>query len=148
MLEIKGFFNEFRFLSNYHLIVINYEGIEYPSTEHAFQAAKSFDVKVRQYIADLVTPKEARLAGKEIILRDDWESVKLQVMTDVSRIKFQDPVLKEKLLATGDAYLEETNSWKDDFWGKCSEAGQNHLGKILMMIRQELQEQENLCQTQ
>ena len=46
--------------------------------------------------------------------------------------------LKEKLLATGDAYLEETNHWHDTFWGVCKGKGQNHLGKILMEVREEL----------
>ena len=50
----------------------------------------------------------------------------------------QNPGLKEKLINTGDAYLEETNTWNDTFWGVCKGKGQNNLGKILMKIRAEL----------
>ncbi len=47
--------------------------------------------------------------------------------------------LREKLLATGDRKLVEGNTWGDTFWGVCRGNGKNHLGKILMKIRAELQ---------
>jgi predicted NAD-dependent protein-ADP-ribosyltransferase YbiA (DUF1768 family) len=59
-------------------------------------------------------------------------------MEDLLRQKFQNPYLKNKLLATGNAEIEETNSWGDVFWGICKGVGENHLGKILMKIRSEL----------
>ena len=48
--------------------------------------------------------------------------------------------LKALLLATGDANLEEGNTWNDTFWGVdlANGCGQNNLGKILMKIRGEL----------
>jgi predicted NAD-dependent protein-ADP-ribosyltransferase YbiA (DUF1768 family) len=51
--------------------------------------------------------------------------------------------LKEKLLETGDRYLEETNHWKDTTWGVdyISNEGANHLGVILMDVRSVLQVQ-------
>ena len=55
------------------------------------------------------------------------------------RYKFaHHPELKEKLLATGDAYLEEGNTWGDRIWGVYQGQGENRLGKILMKIRKEL----------
>lgn len=42
--EFKG---ESRFLSNFFAVPIMYEGVEYPSVEHAFQAAKSLDPEER-----------------------------------------------------------------------------------------------------
>ena len=53
----------------------------------------------------------------------------------------QNPDLLQKLLDTGDAHLEETNTWKDTFWGVCKGEGQNNLGKILMSVREELREE-------
>jgi predicted NAD-dependent protein-ADP-ribosyltransferase YbiA (DUF1768 family) len=44
MEKIEHFTKENRWLSNYHLIDIEYEGVIYPSTEHAFQAAKQLKV--------------------------------------------------------------------------------------------------------
>jgi hypothetical protein len=52
--------------------------------------------------------------------------------------KFQDPELKTKLLATGDAELIEGNWWGDVYWGVCNGEGRNELGKILMQVRDEL----------
>ena len=65
---------------------------------------------------------------------------KLGITEDVIRQKFNNPELKEKLIATGDAELIEGNPWGDTFWGVCEGKGENHLGKILMKIRSELNE--------
>ena len=46
--------------------------------------------------------------------------------------------LKEKLLATGDAELIEGNTWNDTYWGVCRGKGKNHLGKIIMEVREAL----------
>jgi len=135
---ILGFFGEYRFLSNFHLCEIVYKGITFPSTEHAFQADKATNEELRQYIADLPTCRAAKKAGGTIDLRAHWETDKIQVMIDITRIKYQIPELKEKLLATGQAYLEETNTWNDKFWGVCNGVGQNQLGKTLMQVRYEL----------
>jgi predicted NAD-dependent protein-ADP-ribosyltransferase YbiA (DUF1768 family) len=51
--------------------------------------------------------------------------------------KFSDPVLKEKLLATGGAVLVEGNTWGDTFWGVYKRNGMNHLGRLLMKVRAE-----------
>ncbi len=59
-------------------------------------------------------------------------------MLEVVRAKFRVNVLAEKLLATGDDELVEHNTWDDSFWGTCNGEGENHLGKILMKVRQEL----------
>ncbi len=40
---ISGFFHEFRWLSNYEYCKFTYNGIEWPSTEHAYQAMKVAD---------------------------------------------------------------------------------------------------------
>jgi hypothetical protein len=59
-------------------------------------------------------------------------------MTEIIRLKFQNPGLKAKLLATGNQELIEGNTWGDCYWGVCEGNGQNHLGKILMQVREEL----------
>lgn len=136
---IYGFFKEHRFLSNFHLININYRGLRYGSTEAAYQAAKCADPKDREMFCG-ATPAQAKHIGRKVELRDDWEEVKLQVMLELILIKFEDPELRKLLLDTGDKHLEECNWWHDDFYGTYRGKGQNKLGKILMQVRHGIQE--------
>ncbi len=137
--QILGFNGTYRFLSNFFPATVEYDGLEYSSTEHAYQAAKTEDPSQRRRIREVQKPGEAKRLGKQVKMRTDWEKIKIDVMRDLVRQKFsKHKDLKEKLLATGDAYIEETNSWNDTFWGVCKGKGQNWLGKILMEIREEL----------
>jgi hypothetical protein len=140
--RIEGFQGKYRWLSNFWPVTIVYEGIVYPSTEHAYQAAKVMDPVVRQQVADMATPGEAKKFGKTCLPREDWDQVKIDVMHEILKLKFQDHVLRDALLGTGDAIIEETNKWNDTFWGVCFYVGEgsNHLGKLLMKVREELQE--------
>jgi ribA/ribD-fused uncharacterized protein len=138
---IKEFKDDYRFLSNFYLCTITYAGIQFPSVEHAFQAAKTFDFSLRRQIAGLGTPGAAKRMGRTLKLRADWESIKLKVMEGLVMQKFtRHPELKQLLLATEGAILEEGNTWSDLFWGKDLRTGegQNHLGKLLMKVRKEI----------
>jgi predicted NAD-dependent protein-ADP-ribosyltransferase YbiA (DUF1768 family) len=65
--------------------------------------------------------------------------VKFDVMETCVRYKFEHhSQLRDKLLATGDAVLEEGNDWGDQIWGVVNGAGENRLGKILMNVRDDL----------
>lgn len=131
---IRGFFGEYRYMSNFHLSPVVFDGVTYPCVENAFQAAKTFDLEQRKPFVTL-EPGQAKRAGRKVQLREDWEQVKDSVMEDLVRQKFSQKELKDKLLATGDTYLEETNWWKDTYWGVCNGIGKNTLGKILMKVR-------------
>ncbi len=55
-----------------------------------------------------MNPSEAKKAGRKFLLRKDWEQIKMSVMAGIVKAKFeQNEELAKKLLATGDAYLEE-----------------------------------------
>ena len=143
---IKKFDGEYAFLSNFALSPIVYEGIVYPTVEHAFQAAKTLDMTQRFEIANLETPGAAKRAGRQVKLREDWEEVKEQVMEDCLRAKFQDPGLREQILLTGDEFLIEGTTWHDQYWGictcdKCGGNGRNRLGYLLMKIREEIRDE-------
>lgn len=140
---ISKFKGQYAFLSNFFMRPIIWEGIEYPSSEHAYQAAKTRDRVIRQRIADLPTAAKAKAAGKRLVVRDDWEVVKVDVMRDIVAIKFrQHPDLAEQLLATGTAELREGNTWGDIFWGVNKYGtGLNWLGRILMDLRLEIANQ-------
>lgn len=140
MQVIDSFRGENRWLSNFHECEIIYEGISYPTTEHAYQAAKSLDKNVRRAIAALPKARHAMHIGRALRVRGDWEQIKFAVMKEVNLYKFYNhPQLKEKLLATGNDELIEGNNWGDKIWGMCDGEGENNLGKILMEIRHEIQ---------
>lgn len=142
-IAIRQFQGEFRFLSNFWPAKITWAGIEFPSVEHAYQAAKTLRVSERIMIADAHTPGEAKRLGRRISMRKDWNNIRIGVMEELVMQKFKnDPVLKQKLLNTGKAHLEEGNKWGDTFWGTCNGVGENHLGQILMATRRVLRGEE------
>ncbi len=133
---ISSFRDEYFFLSNFYPVEIKLDGIVYPNAESAFQAQKTLNVEERRKFSMLKNPVQAKRLGRKVKLRDDWEEVKLDIMTEVVSQKFlQHPHLIEMLLQTGDEELVEGNKWGDRFWGVCKGKGENHLGKILMKIR-------------
>jgi ribA/ribD-fused uncharacterized protein len=137
--KIAEFQGEYRFLSNFWPATVEFEGMAYPTAEHAYQAAKTLDAAERRRIAALPTPAEAKRAGRALPLRADWEQVKFDVMLRCVRDKFaRDPDLRRRLLATAPAHLEEGNTWGDTVWGVSNGVGDNRLGKILMRVRDEL----------
>jgi len=133
---ILGFFGEYRWLSNFHLVDISYEGLTYTSTEAAYMATKTEDILIRKHLTTL-SPKEAKQFSPKIRLRADWDRLRLGVMFDLLKIKYAVPELKEKLQATGNQYLEETNYWKDRYWG-VDGTGFNMLGHLTMAVRKSL----------
>jgi ribA/ribD-fused uncharacterized protein len=135
--RIDSFDGEFDFLSNFLQTDVFLDGVRYANSEAAFQAQKCAKMIDRFQFANLLPGKAKRL-GRKVTLRSDWEQVKDQVMYDVVKAKFQQhPQLRDKLVATGDSYLEEGNTWNDTYWGVCKGEGQNKLGHILMRIRSE-----------
>lgn len=133
---INSFRNENYFLSNFYEAPVTYEGLTYQNNEAAFQAQKCIEPKEREAFTKL-NPSEAKKAGRSVNLRKDWEQVKVSVMADIVKAKFEQNIdLAKKLLDTGDAYLEEGNDWGDRIWGTVNGIGANHLGKILMDVRE------------
>ena len=136
--EIKGFFGDFRFLSNFWLAAVVYKGTAFPSTEAAYQAAKTLDPEEFKSFR-VLSPCQAKHVGHKVKLRPDWDEVRLQVMYDICLDKFTRHIhLQELPLMTGDVYLEERNTWNDTFWGVFNGEGENNLGKTLMRIRDHL----------
>lgn len=137
-MAIDRFSGPHRFLSNFYPCHIRYEGIVYPSTEHAFQAAKTMNDLERRVISKMKSSSEAKRAGRRVSLRSDWDRVRLGIMEELNRQKYAYSDMKKLLLSTGDEELIEGNTWNDTFWGVCNGKGKNHLGRILMRIREDL----------
>ena len=137
---VERFADDHRFLSNFWPARVTYDGFTYPTVEHAYQAAKVLPLERRHRIQNARTPGEAKRLGRSAVPRPDWDQERLGVMRNLVRQKFAgDARLGRKLLATGDARLIEGNTWGDKFWGVCDGEGENHLGRILMDVRSELE---------
>lgn len=140
---IGNFDGKYAFLSNFYpSSVTDEDDITYPTVEHYFQAMKTLDKAQRFNMAIQSTPGKAKRLGRKCNLRPDWESIKDSIMEDALRKKFSDPILKKALLDTGDEYLEEGNTWGDQYWGVCNGTGKNKLGKLLMKLREEIKKGE------
>lgn len=135
---INSFKGQYSFLSNFHPVQVEIEGIVYPSVEHAYVAMKTTDIELRKQISLIETAGKVKRMGRTLNIRNDWDHIKLPVMFGLVRLKFQKPELKLLLTSTGDSHLEEGNWWGDTFWGVCKGVGENNLGKILMRVRQEI----------
>lgn len=136
--KIDSFRGEYAFLSNFYEAPVRFDDLLYQNNEAAFQAQKCLSVADRKRFC-LLNPTEAKKLGRQVILRKDWEDIKFSLMRSIVREKFrQNPALAEKLVQTGDAYLEEGNTWGDRIWGTVNGVGANQLGIILMEVRKEL----------
>ncbi|KPM56270.1 hypothetical protein ACG83_10350 [Frankia sp. R43] len=143
---MSSFSGGWGFLSNFHISVLTWEGRQYPTAEHAFNAGKTLDPTWRDRIAAAGNPGEAKRLGRRAPLRPEWDArVRYEVMAQVLAAKFVGPQRIAALLSTGDAELVEGNRWHDQHWGDCrcgrpacAEPGLNHLGRLLMARRAEL----------
>lgn len=139
---VKRFRGDYEFLSNFYPAKLMYDGIAYYNAEAAYQAQKCADPDEKMLFAKLYSDESKRF-GRTIVVREDWDEIKVDVMKSVVRAKFeQNPRLAEMLLGTGDIPLLEGNTWHDVFWGvdlKTGE-GENNLGKILMQLRKDFKE--------
>lgn len=138
---ILGFQNDYRWLSNFAPCQIEFDGDVYPSVEHAYQAAKMPRGKHREAISHrsaggaktyVQSPAVARL------IDPCWDDYKTDVMLHCLMQKYADGIYYELLMATENFYLEETNQWRDTFWGVYNGKGKNVLGQMIMAIRAEL----------
>ena len=151
---INRFNGRFVFLSNFYPCEIEYQGILYKSVEAYYVAMKvkndqTIDGRYytaadfRELISKIESAGKVKKLGQVIKVRSDWNEKRLEFMNWAVRQKFKDEQLKEMLISTGKEEIIEGNYWHDSWWGQCScekciGKGKNHLGKILMQVRDEL----------
>lgn len=154
-------------LANFYKSPITWNGRVYPTAEHLFHARKYiFDGAPQRYLdyAEIIrkasTPYKAKILGIQLHytmyqwqrdlckIIDSYNDVKLnsqeldgrklQIMYETIRCKiFQNENCRRILLSTSDKYIIKAGH---PFWGVDSNgAGENNIGKILMTIRNELQ---------
>ena len=148
--EIKGFFYDHSWLSNFYVSPVYFDGVLYPSSECAYQAAKFEQHK--RCIFERCSPGESKKIVRYAMKSPDselhhsflydekeWDGIKYEIMSCIVFDKFyRNKGLRLFLLNTGNKYLEETNHWSDFVWGVDykSKRGSNWLGHILMNTRE------------
>jgi predicted NAD-dependent protein-ADP-ribosyltransferase YbiA (DUF1768 family) len=135
-LVIRGFRGPYHFLSNAHPALI-IDGLTYPSVEHAIQAGKSDDLLYKVLVRDCGSVANARKIGRGAPSKGPSRSMVMGYL----RQKFSNKELRAKLLATAPALLIEEDNWGDTFWGTKDGEGMNHLGQLLMELRDDLWEE-------
>ena len=134
---VYGFFGEYYFLSNFFPAEIKFMGIKFRSVEHAFQAHK-YPLEERSQFTEVDADEAKRLGRAAPNFNGEyWDKVRDNLMFSLVLYKFSNnEELREKLLATRNKYLEETNDWDDHYWGVCNGEGDNKMGKTLMTVRE------------
>jgi ribA/ribD-fused uncharacterized protein len=144
MKEINSFRGEFKFLSNFYLRPIRFDGLVYPAVENAYQAQKTTYVELRYPFLGY-RPAVAKKKGRDLVLRKGWDKMRNGVMLALLRIKFSERDLAVKLMATYPDKLVEGNWWRDEYWGVYDGRGKNVLGKLLMKVRDERMKADGVC---
>lgn len=140
--------------SNLYRRAIIFEGVEYPTSEHAYQAGKARKDSVRDWLMAAPTPSLLAMAAHGLYIWDvapNWSKTKFDRMKRVLNAKFtQHEDLKELLLSTGNARLVEkatVNNSVNRLWGEVNGVGKNMLGQLLMELREELRSEQTKTKT-
>ena len=132
--------------SNFSPHPVQCQGLHWDTVEHFYQAQKFVttpDAAIIPIIRAAPTPESAAALGRDpkYSPRHDWERVKQAVMWEGVLQKFMThPKIAAILLSTGNAEIIE-DSPVDYYWGcGVDGTGYNHLGKLLMKVRQHLRD--------
>jgi predicted NAD-dependent protein-ADP-ribosyltransferase YbiA (DUF1768 family) len=126
------------YLSNDTPYPITINGVEYLSVTHAYWSMSTSDPDSAVTIRRALKAVEAAKLGAAAPRRSNWSKVRLAVMTNLMRSKFdQHPDLAAKLLSTEDARILSPHSFSGSYWAPGSK-GRNWVGRILELIRSEL----------
>ena len=148
--KITEFRGDYAFLSNFQILGAPVHAIHpcgktvyCTSVESAYQASKCSDPNDMDQFSKMM-PRDAKQKGRKVKMMPGFDFIKDDIMHDLVYEKFRmNSGLMDRLIATGDAELIEGNNWGDTYWGVDLRTGkgENHLGKILMKVRDELKKE-------
>lgn len=141
---------KYNFLSNFYPcnVYVVLKGIRYqfPTAEHLYQATKqaTFNAETLKPF-QTGTAAAAKTLGNDVVVRDDWDNVKKNVMQWILEKKFSPQLnykLADDLKNTHPARLVHLSPW-DLYWGAKEYEngrifGQNNLGILIEGIREKL----------
>src|SRR5882724_9301203 len=98
---IRFYTPKFYVFNNFSAHAIEFRGKLYPTSEHAYQAAKCTDPDGQEAIRCAHSPLQAKMLAKEVYKHaedPDWESKKVAVVEEILRVKLaQHPEAQEAL---------------------------------------------------
>ena len=141
--------------SNFFKREFVYDHIQYESVEQAFQHRKAREAKDMNKCREIMfnaDPSTQKYLGQRVSGLDiaDWNTRKFMFMKEILLAKYtQHQDLQDALLGTGTRTIAEANGRDDvfaiglpithkDVMSPAAWRGQNHLGKLLMEVREEL----------
>jgi len=137
---------KFYMLSNFSSFAVVYDGRDWSTSEHAYQAMKFHSYVLQEWVRNQRSAHDAMKAAqsKPGQYRSDWNEVKVPIMLEICRAKLQQhEYIQRKLMETGDRELIESSPI-DSFWGwGPNKDGVNHLGRVWMTLRDELRSGQN-----
>lgn len=124
---------------------VDFQGVVYPTAEHAYQAGKARRPEVRDWLMAAPSPALLAMAAHGLYQWDvtpSWSRIKFDRMRGVLQAKFtQHDDLRKLLLSTGSARLVESatvDNAVNRLWGEVNVVGKNMLGEFLMEVRAQL----------
>lgn len=142
--DTQVFFYEQEFypLSNFSSFQVEWKGIVFPTSEHAYHWEKFVNYPhLQEMILQCRSAHDAFESAQKLksFVRDNWDESKYSIMRHILWEKCkQHKYVYKKLMETGTRELIE-DSWRDDQWGWGPDKnGQNLLGKVWMEIRKSI----------
>ena len=129
-------------------------GVRVLTSEHLYQSLKfsnnpEIQKEVLKHGSPMRSKMVARTGSNQNLIRPDWKEIQLDVMYFCLKVKliWNWVSFGELLRSTGSRDIFEISSRKDRYWGVTITndgfVGENHLGKLLMKLRDELMEDDN-----
>jgi len=155
------FFGKQDVFSQWHPCLFEMDGINFNCSEQAMMYYKALVFKDEESVKKILlskNPKDQKALGRKVKNFDKgaWDKEKIKVVTIVNYAKFsQNPILKQKLMETGDRILVEASPY-DRIWGiglgvsadgiddPKNWKGKNLLGKSLVSVRSMIRSDEGI----
>lgn len=140
-IEFYKEFGDLGYLASYADYGFYEDDVFYKTVEHYYQSHKFDDPEIRRMIIESDTPREASNIGRRRDLKriDNFRNIKDRVMFEGTLEKFlQNSKIRSKLIETRNNEIKEMTE-KESYWGVGPNLdGENHMGKILMAVREEV----------
>jgi len=142
-MAIRFYTPKYYVFNNFSAHSVVYQGKLYPTSEHAYQAAKCLDPDGQVEIQSARSPLLAKELSNEKYKEakdPEWNSKKVSVLEEILREKLDASLITWDALKESGAEEIIEDSPTDYFWGEGADGtGQNMLGKIWMKLRDEQQ---------